>query len=57
MNLKNAPISSGGAGQIPDSNAINAMSPFFPSANIHCPSDHNGSHAQLPQAHSVIANS
>ena len=57
MNLENAPISAGGAGRIPDSNAINAMSPFFPSNNIHCPLDHNGSHVQLPQAHLAIANS
>ena len=57
MNLENAPISAGGAGQFPDPNAINGMSPFFPSANINCPSDHAGGHAQLPQAHSAIANS
>jgi hypothetical protein len=57
MNLENAPISTGGAGQIPNPNAITAMSPFFPSTNIHCPLDHDGSHAQLPQGHSAIANS
>ena len=53
MNLENAPISAGGTGQFPDPNAINAM---YPSANIHCPLDHSGSHAQLPEAHSAIAN-
>ncbi len=57
MNLENAPISAGGAGQFPDPNAINGMSPFFPPANINCPSDHAGGHAQLPQALLAIANS
>ncbi len=57
MNLEKAPISAGGAGQFPDPNVINAMFPFFPSAKINCPSNHDGSHAQLPQAHSAIANS
>ena len=56
MNIKNAPISAGGAGQFPDPNAINGMSPFSPTANMNCPSNHAVDHAQLPQAHSVIAN-
>jgi hypothetical protein len=51
--LANAPTSAGGAGQFPDPNAINAMSP---SANINCPLDHSGSQAQLLQAHSPSAN-
>ncbi len=56
MNLEYSPISAGGAGQFPDPNAINGMSPFFPSTNINCPLDHARSHA-LPQAHSAIAKS
>ena len=57
MNLNNAPISAGGAGQFPDPNAINGMSPFFSTANTNYPLNHAGGPAQPPQAHSAIAHS
>ena len=57
MNLDNAPISARGAGQFLDSNAINGVPLFVPTANINYPSNHAGGPAQPPQAHSAIAHS
>ncbi len=56
-NIENALISAGGAGRLLDPNAINGMPPSVPTVNINYPSDHARGHAQLPQAHSAIANS
>ena len=57
MNLDNALISAGGAGQFLDPNAINGMSLFVPTANIKYPLNHARGPAQIPQAHATIVNS
>ena len=57
MKLDNSSISTRGAGQFPEPNAINEMSWLVPTVNIYYPSNHARGAAQIPQAHAMIDNS
>ena len=53
MNLKNAPISTRGAGQFLEPYATNDMSWLVLTTNIHYPSNHARGVAQIPQSNSI----